>query len=213
MLSLVFPNRCIGCEKFIEAGSRRQICDDCFGRLLFLKTPAHLPRLDKQYFDEAHSAVGYEGSVLDWVHQFKYHRQFHLIPALIDLMLQNPVDFQKYEAMTYVPLHWRRRWRRGFNPAHLLADTLAKKRGVPILHVLKKTRGTKPQAKMDAAARLQNVKNAFACLKNRIPFAKEKTLLLIDDVLTTGATVNECAKVLKKAGAKRVDVLTLARAL
>ncbi|MDZ4224370.1 MAG: ComF family protein, partial [bacterium] len=181
--------------------------------LNFLKTPAHLPRLKKQYFENAYSALAYEGDVLDWVHQYKYYRQFHFVPSMGALLFQLELEWERYDAITYVPLHWRRQWMRGFNPAHLLADQITKKTGLALVHALKKTKHTKPQAKMDGEERLQNIKDVFGLSKNALRQINGKNLLLIDDVLTTGSTANECAKVLKNAKAKTVAVLTLARAL
>ena len=212
MLSLVFPHRCIGCESWLEKESL-PVCGPCHASLNFLKIPAHFPRLKKQYFDSAHSALAYERPVLDWVHQYKYHRQFHFVPPMTAFLLQTGLEWTSYDAIAYVPLHWWRQFRRGFNPAHLLADQVAKKTKIPLLHLLTKTKRTSPQAKMDGEARLENVKDVFALSKNAAHQSALKNILLIDDVLTTGATANECAKVLRKSGAKRVDVLTLARAL
>lgn len=208
LASLLFPSRCIGCETWLDVPE--QICASCYGALNFLKTPAHLPKLSKQYFAAAYSAVAYEGELLQWVARFKYHQQFYVGRELVSLLIQAPVDFKKYDFFVPVPLHWHRQIKRGFNHSHFLAHSLGKKFYKPVSPLLKRTRSTPAQAKLTSEARLKNVRDAFALRSKNV---EEKSILLIDDVLTTGATVNECAKVLHQAGAKHIDILTVARAL
>lgn len=115
-----------------------------------------------------------------------------------------------YDLIVPVPLHKTRLKERGFNQSLLLSRALAKVCGLPIDYInLKRTRATSPQINLKGKDRITNVKGAFA-VKNNAPF-KGKGILLIDDVYTTGATVSECCKVLKKAGAEDINVLTLAR--
>ena len=211
--SLVFLNRCIGCDAWLEESHGGSICADCFAKLHFLETPAHLPHLFTTYFDKAYSALAYEGVVLDWVHHYKYHRKLYWAPVLSDFLTSFDLDWQTYDAVTFVPLHWRRRFSRGFNPSHLLAHRIAKQKGFPLVDLLKRVRVTASQTKLRYGERIKNVQGAFKKIPRKKFSVKEKSLLLIDDVLTTGATVNECAKVLKKSGAKKVDVFTLARPL
>ncbi|OGQ04317.1 MAG: hypothetical protein A2W61_05190 [Deltaproteobacteria bacterium RIFCSPLOWO2_01_44_7] len=206
LTSLIFPDRCVGCDIWGAL-----LCASCYDRLHFLKVPAHLPHLSKQYFTDAYSVLAYESLAHDWIHQYKYHRKLYLAPLFISLLSKANLSWENYDSIVPVPLHWTRQVRRGFNPTYLLTNELGKKLGKPILPYLKKVRRTKPQTKLSQEERLKNVKGTFAC--NRHQDIKDLSLLLVDDVLTTGATVNECAKVLMKAGAKRVDVLTLARPL
>ncbi|MDO8527511.1 MAG: ComF family protein [Deltaproteobacteria bacterium] len=213
LLSLIFPRRCIECHAWLESAEKEAICPTCFSRLNFLKVEAHLPKIGKKYFEEAWSVVAYEPPVLDWIHQYKYHRQFHLGPALSDLFLKLDLPWKKYDAIVPVPLHWWRQVRRGFNPSHLLAHQLAQKTGRPLWHCLKKKKSTPPQAKLSSEERLKNMKDVFTPRLKMKTQIKKSRLLLVDDVLTTGSTANECARVLMKMGAAQVDVLTLARPL
>lgn len=203
--ALIFPPRCIGCEAWGQT-----LCHNCRAQLNFLKTPAHLPYLKKKYFGEAYSALAYEGKVHDWVHQYKYRRRWEVGRELAALLLKTPLDWKNVDALVPVPLHWRRLLRRGFNPSHFLAQALGKKVGKPVRHLLQRKKATPQQTKLSREARLQNVAGAFKIFRKTF---SQQRLLLIDDVLTTGATVNECARILTGAGAAHVDVLTLARAL
>jgi ComF family protein len=109
-----------------------------------------------------------------------------------------------------MPLHWRKRLERGFNQSELLAKVLSKRTGIPVVNALRRRKSTTPQAGLTRAQRRTNVAGAFeADQRERID---GRHVLLIDDVLTTGATASACAAVLKRAGARRVTVLTLARA-
>lgn len=115
----------------------------------------------------------------------------------------------RYDAVVPVPLHWKKRWSRGFNQAELLARPVAKRRGIPVLNALCRRKSTEVQASLTMAARRKNVQGAFLAR----PGAKlqGKRILLIDDVMTTGATAGACAMALKRAGAASVTLAVLAR--
>ena len=212
--TMIFLPRCIGCDAWLDNQNNAiLICPACIARLNFLNTPAFLPQLKKRHFEETFSCLAYEGLALDWIHQYKFHHKLYLVGPLAALLSGMRVEWKNYDAFVYVPLHWWRQMRRGFNPSHLLAHALGKKFGTPVLHCLKKSRATTPQTKLTQKERLENVHNAFSFRSRQIKHIADKKLLLIDDVLTTGSTINECAKVLKKSGAGRVDVLTLARTI
>ena len=100
-----------------------------------------------------------------------------------------------------MPLFWWKRLRRGYNQAKLLADVVGDECGIEVKHILRRVKNTRTQTKLDEESRKKNVSNAFEVNNGKI---KDKIVLLIDDVLTTGTTVNECARVLKEAGAKKV---------
>jgi len=146
------------------------------------------------------------------VHRFKYGLDVTLAPTLGKLIADcNPIP-RSHDFIVPVPLHRDRlRWR-GFNQALLLARPLARRHGIQINpFVLVRTRSTPPQVGLDHRERRYNIAGAFAV---RNPGAVQgKSILLVDDVYTTGSTVEECAKVLCSSGARRVDVLVLARAV
>jgi ComF family protein len=109
-----------------------------------------------------------------------------------------------------MPLHWLKRWRRGFNQAELLARMVARRSGAPVVGAVRRRHATAPQASLSHSRRRENVRGAFAV--KRGCNVKGRRILLIDDVFTTGSTAGACAAVLKTAGARFVGVLTLARA-
>jgi ComF family protein len=118
---------------------------------------------------------------------------------------------EQFDALVPVPLHPARRRERGYNQAELLAKAMAAETGFPIIaHELRRIRATPSQTKLDRHARAENVKDAFALAKD-LSFTGLK-ILLVDDVYTTGATLNECARMLREAGAASVFALTFCRA-
>jgi ComF family protein len=123
-----------------------------------------------------------------------------------------PID-QSFDAVVPVPLHWRKQWDRGFNQSELLARYIAGRRGLTVLHALRRKRATAVQAGLASAGRRRNVAGAFLLRSGAKtdPKLAGKKILLIDDVMTTGATASACASVLKRGGAKSVSLLTLAR--
>ena len=119
-----------------------------------------------------------------------------------------PVD-ERFDLVVPVPLHWRKQWRRGFNQSELLARHLAKRRGIPAVNALRRKRHTAVQAGLALAGRRRNVAGAFEVRGDMN--LSGKRILLVDDVMTTGATAAACASKLKQAGAQSVSLITLAR--
>ncbi len=116
---------------------------------------------------------------------------------------------EHFDAVVPVPLHWRKQWSRGFNQAELLARFVAKHRGIPVCNALRRKRATATQAGLANAGRRRNVAGAFVMRTNQKLAGKK--ILLIDDVMTTGATASACATALKRGGASSISLLTLAR--
>jgi ComF family protein len=119
-----------------------------------------------------------------------------------------PLD-EAFDAVVAMPLHWRRRFDRGFNQAALIAAQVARRRKIPLLNAVRRVRATRPQTGLTNAKRRDNVSGAFRCRRGR-PLDGMR-ILLVDDVMTTGATASACGAVLKRAGAKSVTLLTVAR--
>jgi ComF family protein len=160
-------------------------------------------------FDAAYCFGAYEGPLRELVHLFKYAGMKPLSGPFARLMSAAvPLD-QAFDLVVPVPLHWRRKWKRGFNQSHLLARALAAKYGIRLAQPLRRGKPTPSQAGLTNAMRRTNVAGAFDMKRGQS--VEGYRVLLVDDVMTTGATGSACAFVLKRAGAKYVALLTLAR--
>ena len=159
----------------------------------------------------------YEGPLRSLIHLFKYSGMKPLARPLAAYLERALAVDEHFDAVVPVPLHWRKQWSRGFNQAELLARYVAKRRGIPVWNALRRKRATATQAGLANAGRRRNVAAAFAVKGNRLFGRKAarrlagKKILLIDDVMTTGATASACAAALKRGGADSISLLTLAR--
>ena len=161
-------------------------------------------------FDAAYSFGFYEDELRELIHLFKYGRVQTLSKPLGRLLaLALPRD-KSFDLIVPMPLHWRKRWQRGFNQSELLAHEIGRRAGIPVKNALQRVRFTATQAGLTNAKRRLNVSGAFRA--GRRSWLEGKRVLLVDDVVTTGATAASCARAIKLAGAKQVTLLTLARA-
>jgi ComF family protein len=160
-------------------------------------------------FDAAYSFGFYEDELRKLIHLFKYGRVQTLSAPLGRLLAQALPREQTFDVIVPMPLHWRKRWQRGFNQAELLAREIGRRTHTPVRSALRRVRSTVSQAGLTSAKRRANVSGAFRA-KRRSPL-DGRSVLLIDDVMTTGATAASCARALKRAGARQVTLLTLAR--
>jgi ComF family protein len=161
-------------------------------------------------FDAAYSYGAHDGNLRTLLHLFKYHRMRPLAAPLGRLMARALPRDERVDAIVPMPLHWRRWITRGYNQSELLAREVSARAGLPVERLLSRSRNTPVQAGLTSRERRLNVRNSFA-----VPDPARvggRCLLLIDDVLTTGATLNAASGALKQAGAARIAILTLARA-
>ncbi|MBL8231628.1 MAG: ComF family protein [Bryobacterales bacterium] len=161
-------------------------------------------------FDAAYSYGSYEGALQKLIHLLKYGGVHTLARPLGGLMLNAFPRTAQIDVLVPVPMHWWRVWTRGFNQAELLAKEVARRTGVPVRNAARRKRSTPPQAGLSNSARRRNVSGLFEVSKPAD--VRGLHVLLVDDVFTTGATASACAAALKRAGARQVSVLTLARA-
>jgi ComF family protein len=160
-------------------------------------------------FDAAYCFGAYEGTLRQLIHLFKYKRMKPLAKELSAQLARALPRDQRFDIVVPMPLHWRRHWQRGFNQSELLARATARRSGIRMVNAVRRTRATATQAGLSNAKRRENVAGAFR-VKNR-GLVEGLRILLIDDVMTTGATASACALALKRAGAKSVSLLALAR--
>ena len=229
-ISLLYPATCTICGKNLRAGT--YLCDGCETKAMRIVAPfcdkcsepfegsitsafscancAHRTI----YFDAAVAAYRSRGIVREIIHEFKYARQMHL-RHIIGRWLCAALDDERLREVSFdlivpVPLHPARERERGFNQARLLAESLSAEISLPSRLVLERVRYTTTQTALDRSERMENLHNAFRLRKNAD--VRGLRVLLIDDVLTTGSTLSECARVLKRAGAISVHAATAARA-
>ncbi len=226
-LDALLPPRCLACGATVAAAGT--LCAPCWGRITFLGAPCcaccGLP-FDFELgaptlcgacarfhpaFDRARAVMRYDEASRRLILAFKHGDRLHLAPALGAWMRRAGAELlAEADALVPVPLHWTRLFARRYNQAAVLAHAIHAAGGPPVgADWLVRRRRTPSQGKRNAAARERNVKGAFRVRPGRT--VKDRAIILVDDVFTTGATVGECARVLRRAGARRVDVLTIAR--
>ena len=230
LLDLIYPRVCVICGCGIEAYGGH-VCWDCAASYAVVSAPfcsicgdpvdgrvenvyqCSFCRRDPPHFDLARSALRYRDGVRDAIHALKYSRLPCLSGDLVQWLVASHDSYYAgytFDGVVCVPLHVRRYRERTYNQSELLAGLLAcKLRITPLLRCLHRVRATESQISLNAKQRRANVRGAFAV--RDAEWVKGRRLLLVDDVMTTGATVNECARVLKEAGAAGVYVLTVAR--
>ncbi len=166
-------------------------------------------------YTRARAAIRYDDGSRSLLLAYKHGDKTHMaLPFSSWMMNAGGEMLEEVDLIVPVPLHWKRLVRRRYNQAALLGQSLSKKTKIPIdLFHLKRVKNTQSQGHMGAKERRKNVKAVFSIAGKDHIFFKDKTILLVDDVYTTGATVNECAKTLLRAGAKSVHVLTVARTI
>src|SRR6266704_4397605 len=229
-VSLLYPPVCTICGTSIRAAE--YLCDQCEAKAVRISAPfcekcsepfdgsikgpftcancAHRTI----YFEAAVAAYRGRGIVRQIIHEFKYGRQIHL-RHLVARWLHAALDDERlcgrrFHVIVPVPLHPARLRERGFNQASLLAALLSAQTSIPAKPVLERIRYTTTQTALDRSERMENLHNAFRLRKNAD--VRGLRVLLIDDVLTTGSTLNECARILKRASAFSVHAATAARA-
>ena len=166
-------------------------------------------RLGLNGFDAAYSFGAFEAELRELIHVFKYGQVESLAGPLGRFLALALPRTEQFDVVVPMPLHWLRRWKRGFNQSELLAREIAKRSCVPVKSFVRRTKATTPQAGLTNAKRRANVKGAFRV--RRPDRVRGLRILLVDDVMTTGATASACARALKECGAARVVLLTVAR--
>lgn len=202
LLDLLFPRSCVGCGR---EGS--YLCQDCARRLQFF--PSLLPLPPGSALDSLFAFAQYDELLKAAIHRVKYKGEFAILFDIAPLLATHlPPSYLKSACLVPVPLHRSRERERGFNQSEVLAKALTKELKIPVQLLLAKQKKTPSQATLKRKERLSNLTNAFSILHpdQHIP----STILLVDDVATTGTTLNECARVLKQHGAKKVFGVVLA---
>lgn len=228
---IIFPPQCLACTETEHLSPNRLFCISCRVKVRFIEgslcTICGLPFFNsaaeshicgaclekKPLYAMARAVVSFETVIMEVIHKFKYNRDLALGDALGSLFAEfsfPDLNFSDYKMLIPVPLHKKKLQERGFNQALLLAKRMGKKYSLPVnFSLLKRHKFTLTQTGLNQREREENIKGAFSVIGKKE--AVGENIILIDDVFTTGATVNECTRTLLEAGACRVSVLTLAR--
>lgn len=228
-LDAVLPPRCLSCGAVVAGDGA--LCPTCWGKLDFIAAPhcacCGLPfafevaadslcgeclRGEPEY-SRARAALRYDDASRPLVLTFKHGDGIHAAPAFGRWMAQAAGDLLSgADLILPVPLHRWRLFRRRYNQAALLAKAVAGRSAKPVAtDLLIRRRSTPSQGGLSRSGRIANMRGAFAVTARNSDRLPGRSVLLVDDVMTTGATVGECARILRRAGAARVDVVTLAR--
>jgi len=227
---VLFPRNCVHCGGLAEAGRLRHLCPACEKRL-FIVGPPHCATCGHPYYGETEinrlcphcealepkfgqgkTAILLKGPGRSLVHALKYHHGLHVLEDVAAIMAAAPGygDYLRDAVLVPVPLHPRKARERRFNQSLLLAECCAQVAAgrARVEELLRRVVDTESQTHYDRTARQKNLKNAFA-LASGAAINPGQRYLLVDDVFTTGSTLNACAAVLRRAGALNVDVVTL----
>lgn len=230
-LELIYPekNICFICETYDESIGSSYICPSCWKKAKKLLPPLcskcskpidYVSSINlcpecnthKRYFELSKSPFLYEGEIKKAIYKYKYYNKHYYYKffgnILINFMKEN--NYLNFDYIVSVPLHSSKMRIRGYNQSELIAKYLSKELNIPYFDALKRTRKTIKQSTQSKEERRKNLENAFS-IKNSPIELIHKTVLLVDDIYTTGSTVNECSKVLINYGIKKVYVITIAR--
>lgn len=226
---LVLPPTCLSCRR--PAGAAGGLCPSCWQNIGFIERP-YCEKLgtpfvseagegllspaaiaDPPAYDRARAAARFSDVARELVHLLKYGDRLDLAAPLGGWMARAGRELlADADALVPVPLHWSRLFQRRYNQSAMLAREVSRRAKLPVEDdILLRTRATRPQVGLARKERARNVQGAFAIAPGARIRVKGKKLVVIDDVLTSGATADACARILRRAGAVRVDMLVLAR--
>jgi len=216
LLNLFFPLQCVICGKLLAADNKDRVCVECWSKIVYFNRPIEI-RLSLEMI---WSVAVYDGVLKELIHQFKYKNKKYLTHPLGKLLVGFAEKYLKEEEFDFIvpiPLEKPRQKKRGYNQAELLAQVLGEGLNRLVLsNLVERRKKTRPQFGLNKDERFGNLSGAFEISrpgKDILPTIAGKAVLLIDDLATTGATLDECAKALKRAGVGEVYGLVLAHGM
>lgn len=228
MLDIALPTLCVACREPVDGDG---VCAECWAKLSFI-APPYCPRLGIPFvydpgpellsmeaianppaYQRARAAVRYDDVARTLVHALKYQDRTDLAPAMGRWMARAGKELlAEADVLVPVPLHWRRGWSRRYNQSGALGRVISRQSGVALASdALRRVRSTEQQVGLSRTQRATNVQGAFKVAPDRGTEIQGRRVILVDDVLTSGATVDACARALLRAKAAQVDVLVFAR--
>lgn len=223
---LLFENHsCICCGREILDGTKFSICDECLNKMEIIKgkvcakcgmpvaeTATHCGECNKFHyvFDKNISYCFYDDISSSIIKQLKYSSKKYYAKYIAEMMTENLDNYKGIDFITFVPVNKTRLKFRGYNQAEEISKEISKMTKIPVVKALNKNDGGKNQAELSMKDRFENLKESFTKSEDADKI-KDKTVLLIDDVFTTGTTLNECSKVLKTAKPKLIYTMTFAK--
>lgn len=223
LLKLLYPPKCIFCKSPVQ-DEMFEICPECIEQLPFkdgnLCPVCSVPvpyiygemlcprcRSGKRFFDKAVAPFLYKDEVRSALIAYKFHGKTFYAKTFAQFILkeiEKAPEGEQFDIITYVPLHPLRHISRGYNQSKMIAEYIAEKMGLPLTKTLVKIKNTRPLSLQKKKSRQEAVKGVYALKKSALENLKGKKILIIDDIITTGATLSECAHILKKGGAVKV---------
>ena len=207
LLEFIYPTVCGLCNRI----SKRNICNECELRLKDEFKNHQISYRNKEFNNHIFFCK-YEGILREKLLDYKFNNKAYLFRFWAEIIMKNEKEygiFENYDIITSVPIHKKRKLVRGYNQSELIAKDIAKKyKNLSYIDTLCKIKNTVPQSSLNRKQRSQNIKKAY---KAKDVNLKNKKVVLFDDIYTTGETVNECSRLLRKAGAETITVITIAK--
>ena len=216
ILKVIYPDRCIFCQKLLDISAYEKqdfTCNNCKKKLEYIRGQNNIKKSYNTHFDYLLYAFKYENFIRNFILNFKFHNKKYLCEFFALEMVKIIQIFSptRFDYILYVPISINRYFERGFNQSYMIAKYISDHINVPILkYGLVKIKNNKMQSTLNIAQRKQNVNGVYKVLFSKV--LKGTRVLLVDDIFTTGSTVNECSRILKEAGVIEITVATIARA-
>ncbi len=212
ILDLVFPPKCIFCNKMLNYGISICICESCSLNIPYFSEKNLNLIKSNSYFDDIICVCEYSGIIKEALIKYKFFNKpsfGRTFARLIYNRIKEMPDWEEIDLIISVPLHRKKEQLRGYNQSYLIAKQLGKLLGTKVSkNILIRTKNTDSQSLLNRVERLRNVKDAFSVTDTNA--IKDKSILIVDDIFTTGSTLNECCRILKDAGARRITAIVVA---
>lgn len=204
LIDTIFPKKCIYCNRLGKI-----ICNSCLTKI---QNQYLFQKVNNDWFDYVFCGSFYRNVIRTQIHSFKFHEKSYLYQYFIEMSTnKNILAFlENFDFVTYVPMYYQKEQKRGYNQSKLLAEELGKKLNKTVINVLDKKIDNKVQSSLSERDRIKNVENVF-CFQENITI-NNKNIILVDDILTTGATARSCSKILKDNGANKICIFTISKA-